>query len=192
MIQTRAEAKHLSCSKKIGPLPQTVVGDKRRLRQVLVNLLGNAIKFTNRGTITLLVGAFPDDYALTRFQVIDTGIGIAPEYVETVFDPFEQVSDHTHPDKGTGLGLAISRELVELMGGTLQVKSELARAAPFGLIASCQRLPIYPNPSSNQRAPSPASRVSRPKFFWSFLIRSISFLSSSFVRTTIFINYPQS
>jgi PAS domain S-box-containing protein len=131
MMVTRAEAKDLNCSKKIGPLPQTVLGDDIRLRQVLVNLLGNAIKFTDQGGVTLTAEISPDKNELIRFQITDTGVGIAPEELDTIFNPFEQVGNHTRQEKGTGLGLAISKELVELMGGTLQVTSESGQGSVF-------------------------------------------------------------
>jgi PAS domain S-box-containing protein len=148
MMQTRAEAKNLACSKKIGPLPRTVLGDEKRLRQVLVNLLGNAIEFTNQGTVSLLVDTSPGDGDLIRFQVTDTGIGIASKYLETIFDPFEQVSRHTRQEKGTGLGLAISRELVELMGGTLQVNSEPGQGSTFWFDIPLPETADLPQPTS--------------------------------------------
>jgi signal transduction histidine kinase/CheY-like chemotaxis protein len=131
MMQVRAKMKGLVCSRKTGPLPATVVGDEKRLRQVLVNLMGNAIKFTDRGQVILEVAPAPEDNSLIRFRVIDTGIGMAPEVLETIFDPFEQVGQLARREKGTGLGLAISRDLVGLMGGTLQVKSESGRGSTF-------------------------------------------------------------
>ena len=131
MMQVRAEAKNLYCSKTIGSLPQIVFGDEYRLRQILVNLLGNAIKFTEEGGVSLTVESLPDSDDLIRFQVTDTGSGIAPQYLQAVFEPFEQAGDHTHQRKGTGLGLTISKELVEIMGGTLQVESEPNRGSTF-------------------------------------------------------------
>lgn len=131
IMQVRAKAKGLVCSKKIEALPATVMGDEKRLRQVLVNLMGNAIKFTDQGHITLDIAPAPDDNTLIRFQVIDTGIGMAPDDLDTIFDPFEQVGDVARQEKGTGLGLAISRELVDLMGGTLRVKSKTGRGSTF-------------------------------------------------------------
>jgi PAS domain S-box-containing protein len=129
MIQNRAEAKQLVFTRMIGPLPQMVVGDDKRLRQVLVNLLDNAIKFTSQGSITLLAQALPT--GRIRFQISDTGIGIAPQHIKLIFAPFEQVSNQADREKGTGLGLSISRELVDLMGGVLQVTSEPGRGSSF-------------------------------------------------------------
>jgi signal transduction histidine kinase len=90
------------------------------LRQVLINLLGNAVKFTEKGSITFKVGY---QEGKLRFQVEDTGIGIAPEQLEEIFLPFQQVGEESRKTEGTGLGLAISRQLVELMGASLKVKS---------------------------------------------------------------------
>ncbi len=131
MMQVRAEAKNLYCSRTVKSLPQIVFGDEYRLRQILVNLLGNAIKFTEEGGVSLMVEPVPDSDDLIRFQVTDTGPGIAPEYIPAVFEPFEQAGDHKHQRKGTGLGLTISQELVEIMGGTLQVESELDQGSTF-------------------------------------------------------------
>jgi signal transduction histidine kinase/ligand-binding sensor domain-containing protein/CheY-like chemotaxis protein/HPt (histidine-containing phosphotransfer) domain-containing protein len=111
-------------------LPRFVVGDPTRLRQVLVNLVGNAFKFTNRGTVSVQVERLPADPAqpqinMIRFAVCDTGIGIASEALARLFQKFEQAdATTTRRYGGTGLGLAICRQLVELMGGTIGVVSE--------------------------------------------------------------------
>lgn len=130
MMQERASARNLAFIREIASLPRLVVGDEKRLSQVLVNLLSNAIKFTRQGTVTLRVDAAPDRLHVVQFQVIDTGIGIAPEHLEVIFKPFEQVGDQIR-DEGTGLGLTISRELVALMGGTLQVESTPGAGSRF-------------------------------------------------------------
>lgn len=122
MVQERAVARNLAFAREIANLPRLVVGDEKRLWQVLVNLLSNAIKFTRQGVVTLKVDMSPDHRDCVRFQVIDTGIGIAPEHLDVIFSPFEQLGAQTG-EKGTGLGLAIARELVALMGGVLQVQS---------------------------------------------------------------------
>jgi PAS domain S-box-containing protein len=109
-------------------LPLGVRGDDKRLRQVLINLLGNAIKFTEQGGITFTVG---HHFEQLRFQVEDTGIGIKAEDLERIFAPFYQASDHRRVTEGTGLGLSISRKLVEMMGGQIQVKSEPGRGSIF-------------------------------------------------------------
>jgi len=163
MMKTRAEAKHLTCSKKVRTLPQTVRGDEIRLRQVLVNLLGNAIKFTDQGSVTLTIEPCPDDKDLIRFQVTDTGVGIVSEDLKTIFSPFEQVGRHTRQEKGTGLGLSISRELVELMGGTLQVKSKPGRGSAFWFDIPLPEVDDTPQPSTQSERPITGIKGRSPK-----------------------------
>jgi len=106
--------------------PHALVGDPGRLRQVLVNLLGNAIKFTAAGEVVLRLEVQEEDASsvLLRLRVSDTGCGIAPDVEEKIFEPFVQGDDSTTRNYGgSGLGLAIVREIVQLMGGTLQVQS---------------------------------------------------------------------
>ncbi|MCC5898500.1 MAG: PAS domain S-box protein [Phormidium sp. BM_Day4_Bin.17] len=118
-------------------LPKAVVGDSKRLRQVLINLLGNAIKFTEQGAVTFEIfrqqSASPEtgDRCQIRFSVRDTGIGMSPEQVSRVFLPFEQVSDPAYHSEGTGLGLTISQKIVHQMGGILMVESELGQGSCF-------------------------------------------------------------
>jgi PAS domain S-box-containing protein len=129
IVSSKAEAKGLRFRSHISPaIPQTVQGDARRLRQVLLNLLDNAIKYTHAGSITLTV--YPADNAL-RFEVQDTGIGIAPEHLSSIFHIFHQVPDHDGFQEGAGLGLAISQRLVALMGGELQVTSTPGQGSHF-------------------------------------------------------------
>ncbi|TMH11647.1 MAG: PAS domain S-box protein [Betaproteobacteria bacterium] len=106
-------------------LPRAVRVDDKRLRQVLLNLLSNAVKFTDRGMVALNVRALPQVSGLTRlrFEIRDTGIGIAAEHAPRLFQPFEQVSEQSRRSGGTGLGLAISRELVRSMGSDITVDS---------------------------------------------------------------------
>jgi signal transduction histidine kinase len=114
-------------------LPAAVLADERRLRQVLLNLLGNAIKFTDAGTVTLRAAAAPQGPAqvLLRLEVEDTGVGMRPDDLTRIFEPFEQVGDAQRRSGGTGLGLAITRALVNDMGGQVQVSSELGRGTCF-------------------------------------------------------------
>ncbi|MDJ0715057.1 MAG: ATP-binding protein [Prochloraceae cyanobacterium] len=121
-------------------LPIGIHADETRLRQVLLNLLGNAMKFTERGQVILdisLVPATSEDKQIEtnqqtlRFEVRDTGIGISPSQLEQIFQPFEQVGQIEYSQTGTGLGLTISRQLVELMGSQLQVSSELGQGSTF-------------------------------------------------------------
>ncbi|MDZ5633782.1 response regulator [Janthinobacterium sp. GMG1] len=132
---------------RIGPLPvgiDHVLGDALRLEQVLVNLGSNAIKFTPQGTVELLttLDSRDGDAAMLRFCVRDTGIGIAPEVQEAIFSAFAQAdSSTTRRFGGTGLGLTICRQLVSLMGGTLQLKSELGQGSAFSFTVPLQLMP---------------------------------------------------
>jgi two-component system, sensor histidine kinase and response regulator len=115
-------------------VPRSMVGDPTRLRQVLVNLVSNAVKFTQQGEVVLRVRDVRDDVATTvvRFEVADTGIGIAPEDQERMFDAFSQAdSSTTRRFGGTGLGLAIVRQLVTLMGGQLGCESQIDHGSTF-------------------------------------------------------------
>jgi signal transduction histidine kinase/ActR/RegA family two-component response regulator len=118
-------------------LPTDIRADEKRLRQVLINLLGNAVKFTPNGHVIFKVGHAPHDRPLLgnllkiRFQIEDTGIGIAPGQLETIFQPFQQGERQSLHTEGTGLGLTISRNLVRLMGGELMVKSKLNEGSMF-------------------------------------------------------------
>lgn len=117
-------------------LPGVVETDEKRLRQVLLNLLGNAVKFTEKGGVTLGVRVWETEEkesarACIRFEITDTGAGMTPEQLETIFKPFEQVGDVKKRAEGTGLGLTITRQLVSLMGGDIQVSSELGKGSTF-------------------------------------------------------------
>ncbi|MBW4450276.1 MAG: AAA family ATPase [Spirirestis rafaelensis WJT71-NPBG6] len=131
ICRIRAEQKGISLIyNRLCPLPRVIRADEKRLRQVLINLLSNAVKFTEKGSITFKVG-YQDEKL--RFQVEDTGIGIAEEQLEEIFLPFQQVGEHSRKIEGTGLGLAISRQLVQLMGGELMVNSTLGKGSVFWL-----------------------------------------------------------
>ncbi|MFQ5554019.1 MAG: ATP-binding protein [Acidimicrobiia bacterium] len=113
-------------------LPELVVGDPTRLRQIVLNLVGNAAKFTESGTIAVTVAAAQDAPECVLFNVTDTGIGIAPEKLETIFEEFRQSDESTtRRYGGTGLGLSISDRLVELMGGTMTVTSQVGAGSTF-------------------------------------------------------------
>ncbi len=117
--------------------PKAIIADEKRLRQVLLNLLGNAVKFTDRGRVALKVTAIEksNDPAsqtlILRFEIKDTGVGMTPAQLEKIFLPFEQVGDTDRMAEGTGLGLAISRQIVELMGGQIQVESSFGQGSIF-------------------------------------------------------------
>ncbi len=113
-------------------LPEKVVGDAGRLRQVLTNLIGNAIKFTPAGSVTLAVRCNGPD---VRFEVIDTGIGIAEEQQQQIFESFVQAGKSAHAKYGgSGLGLTITKQLVEAMGGRLSVESVLGQGSRFSVV----------------------------------------------------------
>lgn len=134
IIMVKARQKNLEfVSETCGDLPQTVQGDEKRLRQVLLNLLGNAVKFTDRGQVCLAVRmlAVDDKQARIRFEVRDTGIGIDESQLQRLFQPFEQIGDATRRFAGTGLGLSISRQLIRLMGSDIEVKSEPDQGSVF-------------------------------------------------------------
>jgi PAS domain S-box-containing protein len=144
IIRVKAEEKSLAFAYVAAPdLPVAVTVDDKRLRQVLLNLLGNAVKFTDRGTVALRVGTTASaspapargpgtpPMARLRFEVADSGIGMSAEQLVRIFQPFEQVADLQRREGGTGLGLAISQQLVHLMGGEIGVKSEPGRGSLF-------------------------------------------------------------
>ncbi|HEY9728708.1 MAG TPA: response regulator [Chroococcales cyanobacterium] len=137
----RAEQKGIAFVYQPSPiLPSIIRTDEKRLRQVLINLLGNAIKFTETGSVVFKVNILEDEEAIAqtslqdrkiRFQIEDTGIGISPEQLETIFLPFEQVGDGKYRVEGSGLGLAISQKIIQIMGSTIQVKSQLGKGSVF-------------------------------------------------------------
>jgi PAS domain S-box-containing protein len=115
-------------------VPNTLMGDSQRLRQVLINLLGNAIKFTQQGSVKLCISLQQLDATEARllFAVTDTGIGISAEQVNKLFQPFSQVDDgNTRNFEGTGLGLTISQNLVQLMGGSIKLDSHVGLGSCF-------------------------------------------------------------
>jgi len=150
LFRMRAQQKEIAFNyEPLSSLPMAVRADEKRLRQVLINLLGNAVKFTTVGGVTLKIG-YAEDYAQSthsrpqipkipgeinriRFQIEDTGPGIAPADFEKIFLPFQQVGDPNARADGTGLGLSITKKLVELMGGELHVKSTLGEGSIFWL-----------------------------------------------------------
>ena len=134
-LAQRADAKGLELLLDLAPgVSEVVRGDSSRLRQIVVNLVGNAIKFTEHGEVALKVqadGMAGEPHAL-HFIVSDTGIGIPPEKRKSIFEPFTQAdASTTRKYGGTGLGLTISRRLVEIMGGTIWVESDVGRGTQF-------------------------------------------------------------
>ncbi|MFZ6029063.1 MAG: GAF domain-containing protein [Chloroflexota bacterium] len=131
-----SEKKALSFESQVDRLlPEGVQGDEKRLRQVLINLLNNAVKFTSAGGVVLKVTRVREDSAQNvvtiRFTIEDTGMGIPPDQLEKIFQPFERAREYVRKIEGTGLGLPISRQLVEMMGGQLQVQSTVGEGSIF-------------------------------------------------------------
>ena len=149
-----AATRRLGLKASVRPeVPSVVRGDPLRLRQVLINLIGNALKFTARGEVDVDVGleAIEDGRALVRFSVRDTGIGIAPDRLDRLFKSFSQVdSSTTRHYGGSGLGLSIVKQLAELMGGTVGVESEVGRGSVFWFTARFERA------AADRAAPPPA------------------------------------
>ncbi len=148
IIRMRAEQKDVYFSyEAVGDLPPGIKADEKRLRQVLINLLGNAVKFTDKGRVTLRIRKISPALEITasplqnegvqseegifRFEVEDSGVGMTPTQLNKIFLPFEQVGDTQRRVEGTGLGLAISRQLVEIMGGEINVQSEVGKGSTF-------------------------------------------------------------
>ncbi len=133
----QVKAKHQTFEIHIqGTPPEQLIGDKLRLNQILINLLSNAIKYTpDNGKIEFLVCELPQQspqYAKLRFVVQDNGIGMSPEFIKHLFDPFSrEVNSVTNKVQGTGLGMAITKNLVDLMGGVIQVESQVGKGTTF-------------------------------------------------------------
>jgi two-component system, chemotaxis family, CheB/CheR fusion protein len=132
MMRLRAVEKGLTLEAQFADrIPETIESDPRRLRQILINLIGNAIKFTDRGTVRLTIG-FDTAESQIAFEVTDTGIGISEELQSRLFRPFTQAdASVTRHYEGTGLGLAITRRLAEMLGGQISVQSRLAEGSTF-------------------------------------------------------------
>jgi signal transduction histidine kinase/DNA-binding response OmpR family regulator len=148
LVAKAAAEKGIEILVRIDPqLPEMVVGDIARTRQVVTNLLGNAVKFTEHGQVTIDISKADPEAAATepgevalRIEVRDTGVGIAPGDVKRIFDQFSQVDNSsTRRHEGTGLGLAISKGLVDLMGGEIGVTSEVGKGSTFGFTLTLKR-----------------------------------------------------
>ena len=134
IMSQRAEAKELFLKISISEtLPTNILSDELKIKQILINILGNAIKYTNQGNILLTVSAeenLQPGINLITIEVQDTGIGISAADIHKVFDPFIQVGNNVS-NKGTGLGLTISKQFTELLGGTISVESKLGIGSKF-------------------------------------------------------------
>ncbi|NLX12820.1 MAG: PAS domain S-box protein [Phycisphaerales bacterium] len=135
LMQVRADAKGLSLAvEAVGVLPRTITTDPTRLRQILINLLGNAIKFTETGGARLFARFIEssDNGPMIRFDVLDTGIGMSPEQIVGLFTPFQQAdASMTRRFGGTGLGLTITKRLAVMLGGDIAVESEAGNGSAF-------------------------------------------------------------
>jgi len=134
MFRLRADEKNLRCLvNRVGDLPECVIGDENKLRQIFINLIGNALKFTRKGGVSVRVGIKTRSGAALRLmaEVEDTGMGIAEDEIKKLFRPFEQTASGKKIQTGTGLGLAISREFIRLMGGEISVSSQLGKGSIF-------------------------------------------------------------
>ena len=160
IVAVAARAKGVAVASYVDPtIPPAVEGDSRLVRQVLVNLAGNAVKFTDHGEIVVRAERLgsEDAHALVRFSVQDSGVGIPADAIDTLFEPFTQVdASTTRPHGGSGLGLAISSRLVRLMGGRLSVESEPGRGSTFSFT-----LPFAIPPEQVELLPPPAN-IGRP------------------------------
>jgi len=154
LVAEQAHGKGLELAVLVRPdVPLDVRGDPGRLRQILLNLVGNAVKFTERGEVVVRVGLDPDDADLVRFEVRDTGIGVGPEEQARLFRSFSQAdASTTRRYGGTGLGLAICKQLVELMGGRIGVESVPGEGSTFWFNARLEPA----------RAPLAALRIDPP------------------------------
>jgi CheY-like chemotaxis protein/signal transduction histidine kinase/CHASE3 domain sensor protein len=156
-----AEQKDVELAIDSGPsVPSFIYSDSQRLRQVLRNLLSNALKFTPEGSVTLRVSAHTDAQGvpMISFAVIDTGIGIAPEQHGIIFEPFRQADGTTNRRYGgTGLGLSISRELAALLGGRIDLTSASGRGSTFILTIPQQLPPPAETPAASERKAPPTA-----------------------------------
>jgi signal transduction histidine kinase/CheY-like chemotaxis protein len=159
LLAFKAKEKGLELAASIAPgVPIRLRGDSGRLRQVLLNLVGNALKFTQKGSVTLLasMGEESVDPPVIRFSVADTGIGISADHQADMFSPLRQPdSSTTRKYGGTGLGLSISKRLVELMGGEIGVESEPGKGSTFWFTAVFE--------SANDLLPATSAELSNPE-----------------------------
>ncbi|MER2530057.1 MAG: response regulator [Candidatus Competibacter sp.] len=161
LFRSQATDKRLALSLRYADgTPEFFSGDTVRIRQVLTNLVGNAVKFTERGSITLDVMALEqtDDHALLRVAVIDTGIGISDEVLDNIFEQFTQADESvTRRFGGTGLGLAISRHLIEMMNGRLEVESKSGIGSTFHFSLALPRVTADQAVTLDDTLPPPPS-----------------------------------
>ncbi|MFO1030938.1 MAG: ATP-binding protein [Planctomycetota bacterium] len=167
LLRKKAELRGVRLVLKLtNAVPKRIHTDPLRLRQVLVNLLDNAIKFSRDGEVAIEAACRDGEVAQLEFAVVDQGVGMAPEVLQRLFQPFEQADvSTTRRFGGTGLGLAISRQLAHLLGGEITVQSEVGRGSRFtvtiatGSLAGVERVAQWPEqtPTEPARATGPAS-----------------------------------
>jgi len=154
LFRANGENRGLTVALEIGTgVADAVIGDAPRLKQVLLNLVGNGVKFTERGGVTLrLIGeAAAEGQSCVRFEVEDTGIGIPPEAIANIFQPFHQVDGtRSRLRGGTGLGLAISQRIVEAMGGRIELQSTVGKGSKFSFSLNLPRTQaVVPRPAGD-------------------------------------------
>lgn len=157
MFQVRAQSKKLYLNIELAPnLPQYVYTDEGKLRQVLINLLGNAIKFTDTGGVTVRVRGeeISQSSSSLHFEIADTGKGIDSQEMDRLFQPFVQTASGFQSKEGTGLGLTLSRQFVQLMGGNISLTSEINQGSTFYF-----DIPVELAKRSEVPAPTPRKRV---------------------------------
>jgi len=163
LLAIRAQAKGLEFISAIAPdVPSLFVGDPGRIRQILINLAGNSIKFTSRGEVVINVSLEKEanGRSMLRFEVRDTGTGISPEKIDRLFEPFTQAdASTTRKFGGTGLGLTISKQLVELMGGAIGARSSQGEGSTFWFTLNLEK-----QPSDNLKKEVPMSDIMGKKF----------------------------
>ncbi len=157
MLSFNAQEKGLELVFERSPeVPNYIESDQGKVRQILINLINNAIKFTSEGEVRLVVSTdynFNSNSHLLRFAVIDTGVGIAETEMKNVFDPFAQTESGIKSQQGTGLGLSISRKFAHLLGGEINVKSELAVGSTFSFTLPVKSVSLVDNlPNSVRKA----------------------------------------
>ncbi|MBM4093350.1 MAG: response regulator [Planctomycetes bacterium] len=163
LMKVRTDAKNLALSVEYaGPIPETIQSDPLRFRQILINLVGNAIKFTATGSVRLVgqVVPRPDRFPLLQVDVIDTGIGLTPQEISNLFQPFNQAdSSTTRKYGGSGLGLVISRRLAAMLGGDIAIHSMPGQGSTFSVTVEAGDLagvPLREMPPDTTAAAAPA------------------------------------
>ena len=182
LVRSQCQQKGLAFECRLDPrLPERGRGDSTRLRQVLLNLAGNAVKFTSEGGVSIRVELIEETETATviRFVIEDTGIGIPADKVAGLFEPFSQVdASTTRKYGGTGLGLAISKRLAEMMGGTIKVESRMGSGSTFSFTTSVDRS-LSLTPGASRTVSSLSSDANRTDFTRSAEFGSVSASPSS-------------